>query len=215
VSEEHVGTTWKCLSELENEYLRIGTEHCDFLEQRTQLSAFLQLGIRAVSLLRGMLRILEPDFLDSYDPIRRAFIETWQLEYQFRLRDGTSNAQKWLQGDGGSWRPDFQMLEESNGRLNLEQGQFAREFNLLSEVAHPTLTAAQNSCAIASTLRGLNPNTGALEQTHLDLSVDYLNLVNRQIWVTLITADHLADLPIAHENLSACTAFHEAHTKLA
>ena len=160
-----------------------------------------------------MLRILDRDFLDAYDPIRRAFIETTLLAYYFRLKSATSEVQKWLQQMPKTWRPDFAALEESNKKLNLEMGNFAKEFNMLSELAHPTLLAAQNSVAIATTGRGYNQNSKQVDQSLQDLYVDFLNLVNRQIWLTLVTAEHLVELPIATDNLHACIEFHRAHTK--
>ncbi len=209
---EYVGTTLDCISELEREYLRLGAEDHAFLEDGTQLSAFFLMGIRGTSLLRGMFRLLEPDFLDAYDAIRRAFVEGWQLQYEFRLREGTAKAQKWLNEKGASWKPDFRRLEESNRELGLESGAFEREFFSLAEVAHPTFTAAKNSCAIASASRGLNQNAPLLQQAYLNLTLDFLNLVNRQIWLTIVTADHLLSLNVGRDNLKMCRVFHEAHT---
>jgi hypothetical protein len=86
-----------CLDELGQEYLKVGIDHCNRLEDHSQLSAFLMVGIRSVCLLRGMLRLSETQFLDSYDSVRRSFIESWQLQFEFKLRDSTAKAQKWLE----------------------------------------------------------------------------------------------------------------------
>src|ERR1700681_3591996 len=85
-----------CLDELEQEYLKVGIDHCKRLEDHNQLSAFLMVGIRSICLLRGMLRLSDPQFLDSYDSVRRSFIESWQLQFEFKLRDSTQKAQKWI-----------------------------------------------------------------------------------------------------------------------
>jgi hypothetical protein len=81
-----------CLDELEHEYLRLGIEHCKGLEDHSQLSAFV--GIRSICLLRGMLRLADAQFLDSYDSVRRSFIESWQLQFEFKLRDSTAKSSK-------------------------------------------------------------------------------------------------------------------------
>lgn len=209
----YVASTWSCLSELEVEYLRIGRDNCNSLSDGSQLSAVLMLSVRAVSLLRGMLKILDRDFLDAYDPIRRAFIETTLLAYYFRLKSAASDVQRWLQQTPGTWQPDFAALEESNRKLTLGVGSFAKEFNMLAEVAHPTLVAAQNSVAIATTGRGYKQNSEQVDRSLGALHVDFLNLLNRQIWLTLVTAEHLVELPIVVGNLQACIEFHQAHTK--
>ena len=49
-----------CLDELEQEYLKAGSDHCKGLEDHSQLSAFLMVGIRSICLLRGMLRLSDP-----------------------------------------------------------------------------------------------------------------------------------------------------------
>lgn len=39
--------TGRCLDKLEQEYLKVGIDHCKGLEDHSQLSAFLMLGIRS------------------------------------------------------------------------------------------------------------------------------------------------------------------------
>src|SRR5437868_5730676 len=102
---EFVNETGRCLDELEQEYLRVGIEECEGLEDHSHLSAFLMVGIRSVCLLRGMLHLAHPEFLDSYDSVRRSFIESWQLQFQFKLRASTAKAQKWLEGQS-EWQVD-------------------------------------------------------------------------------------------------------------
>ncbi len=81
-----VSLTRPALDQLEQEYLRVAAEKCGHLRQPTQLSAFLLCGIRSLSLLRGMLRLLEPTFLDSHAALHRAYLESWYLQFEFRLR---------------------------------------------------------------------------------------------------------------------------------
>ena len=99
------GNIGKCLDELEHEYLNMGGEHCRGLEDHSQLSAFFMLGIRSICILRAMLRLADPQFLDSYDSVRRSLIESWQLQFEFKLRDSVANAQKWLEGQP-EWQAD-------------------------------------------------------------------------------------------------------------
>ena len=108
-----------CLDELEREFLRVGVGRCKYLEDKSQLAAFLCLGIRAVSLLRRVVQLLAPDTLDSFDAVQRSFQETWQLQFEFRLVDSRSKAATWVAGQGGSWHADRKKLDgsmESLGR---------------------------------------------------------------------------------------------------
>jgi hypothetical protein len=129
-----------CLDELEQAYLKIGIDYCKGLEDHSQLSAFLMLGIRSICLLRGMLHLCDPQFLDSYDSVRRSFIESWQLQFEFKLRAATAKAQKWPERRP-EWQADRKKLETVIKKLYGEEGGFTREWASLSELAHPTYDA--------------------------------------------------------------------------
>jgi hypothetical protein len=113
----------QCLDELEHVYLGIGIERCKGLEDHSQLSAFLMLGIRSVCLLRGMLRLADAHFLDAYDCVRRSFIESWQLQFEFKLLDSSAKAQKWLEGKP-EWQADRKKLEAAIAKLLGGKGDF-------------------------------------------------------------------------------------------
>src|ERR1700676_3676656 len=162
-----------CLDALEQEYLKVGIDHCNKLEDHSQLSAFLMVGIRSICLLRGMLRLSDPQFLNSYDSVRRSFIESWQLQFEFKLRDSTARAQKWLERQP-EWQADRKKLEAVIKKLCGEEGGFTREWAGLSELAHPTLDATVNSVAIASTIFGMNPGPDRLDEELQKLASDYI-----------------------------------------
>lgn len=200
-----------CLDELETEYLRIGTERCRNLEDRTQLSAFLRLAIRSVSLLRTMLRLLEPDTLDAYDAVRRAFYEAWQLQFDFRLPDSATKVHKWFQGNADTWKADERKLEAFINSKTGGPGGFGREYGGLSELAHPTCAATVNSCALVTTRRGMNTDPELLGQQLKELAGDFAGLLNRQIWLTLDQNKELLDTCISPANLSSCLALHSEY----
>jgi hypothetical protein len=76
-----------------------------------------------------MLRLADPQFPDSYDSVRRSFIESWQLQFEFKLRDSAAKVQKWLEGQQ-EWQADRRKLEalvaKLYGFLAGFQGQVAR-----------------------------------------------------------------------------------------
>ena len=100
-----------CIDELEREFLRVGANECNCLQDTSQLSAFLRLAVRADSLLRGMLLLLSDGTLDSYDAVRRAYYETWCLQFEFRLKSSSGKVARWFQGQADAWKPDPQRLE--------------------------------------------------------------------------------------------------------
>jgi len=191
----------ECLDELECEYLKVRVEHCKGLEDHSQLSSFLMLGIRSVCLLRGMLRLADPQ-------VRRSFIESWQLQFEFKLRDSATKAQKWLEGQQ-EWQADRRKLEGLIAKLQGGPAGFAREFGELSEVAHPTLQAPINSVSIASTIAGVNPQPHRLQEEFDKLAHDYVGMVNREIWLTLQVCDEFIETSLKEERFSKCLTLHK------
>jgi hypothetical protein len=166
------------------------------------------LGIRSICLLRGMLRLCDPQFLDSYDSVRRSFIESWQLQFEFKLRDSTAKAQKWLERQP-EWQADRKKLETVIEKLHGEEAGFTREWADLSEMAHPTHDATVNSVAIASTLFEMNPRPHRLEGEFQKLAKDYVGMVNRVIWLTLHKCDDFIDTPLKGGQFPNCLELHK------
>src|SRR4051812_4783729 len=129
-----------CLNELGAEYLRVGADSCENMQDGSQLSAFLLLGIRSISLCHGLRLLWKQSWLDSFDVTRRAFLEACYLLYEFRLKDSEKKTKLWLQGAKDSWSPRFKKWEE----LVLVEGPpaFGPEYGEFSELAHPTIQAA-------------------------------------------------------------------------
>jgi hypothetical protein len=199
-----------CLDELESEYLNAGIDHCQGLDDHSHLSAYLMLGIRSICLLRSMFRLADPQFLDAYDSVRRSFVESWQLQFEFKLRDSTAKTQKWLEGQP-EWQADRKKLEALIVKLLGEEAGFAREWGELSEMAHPTFQATVNSVAIASTIAGVNPQPHLLEESFKTLARDYVGMVNRVIWLTLQTCDEFITPPLKAEQFPKSQALHQKY----
>jgi len=201
------------LDELESEYLRVGIENCGGLEDHSQLSAFLILGIRSICLLRGMLRLADPQFLDAYDSVRRSFVESWQLQFEFKIRDSNAKAQKWLEGVPDTWNADRAKLEGLIEKLQGGKAGFGREWGELSEMTHPTFQAAVNSVSIASTIAGVDPRPQALNVAFRRLMGDYLGHLNREIWLTLQICDDFIEAPLKEGGFPKCLELHNRFLK--
>lgn len=194
------------LDELENVFLRVGAERCKCLEEASQHSAFLRLGVRAVSLLRGMLPLLRSDTLDSYDAVRRAFLETWQLQFEFRLTSGGPKVAKWFAGQPGSWNLDFGRTANFIESLGRERPQYGREYGDLSELAHPTAAATANSCAVASVRRGMSSAAREIETALAEFAEDHTGLLIREIWIVDACGQDLIDVHIQPSQIPSCEA---------
>lgn len=103
---------FKCLDEVEQELLRVGEERCDFLQAQNQLSAVILLLLRAASLFRSMAKLLRSEELDAFDAVRRFFLESWHLAFQFRMENSKGEVGRWLARMPKSWSADIDQLEK-------------------------------------------------------------------------------------------------------
>jgi hypothetical protein len=101
-----------CLVETEQELIRVGRERHDFLQQQSQEAALILLLLRCCSLFRAMLSSLQRQELDAFDAVRRAYLETWHLAFQFRMPTLRGQAGRWLARQPNSWSADIGALEE-------------------------------------------------------------------------------------------------------
>lgn len=198
------GRVLACLNELEREFLRVGAEKCRCLEEPSQLSAFLRLGVRAVSLVRGMLPLLGPNTLDSFDAVRRAFLETWQLQFEFRLTGSSEKTARWFEDQGRSWAPDPQKIADFIESLGRKRPKFGREYGDLSELAHPTAKATANSCAVATTRLGISSVSDQIDKAVNELSEDFTGLLIHEIWLVDAIDPRLIDIHIPEDRIPEC-----------
>ncbi len=144
------GLVRKCLDEIEVQLLAVGKARCNSLHDKTQLSAVVVLLLRATSLLRSSLGLLERGELDSNDIVRRAFYEAWLLALEFRLVESEVKAAKWHVEESGAWALDISKLEAFARSQSIDIPNIGRDYGGLSEVAHPTKKAAWHSIRVAT-----------------------------------------------------------------
>ncbi|MFZ0275417.1 MAG: GNAT family protein [Candidatus Sulfotelmatobacter sp.] len=158
-----IALTRDSLNQLEQEYLRVGSENCGHLRQKTQLSAFLLCGIRSLSLLRGMLRLLEPQWLDSHAALHRAFLESWYLQFDFRAKKRTAahvGVETWFRKQSKLWEKKHtrQLVKDTLNGLGGKAPEFDLEYEALSNATHPTNEAAYSSQLVVVATGGISPN---------------------------------------------------------
>jgi hypothetical protein len=151
-----------CLDEIESELFRLADSgDCERFHKDTQLTAVLLLLMRMLSLIRSLLVLQESQDHDAFDGVLRAFEETWYLAHEFRLTARSHRAIAWLAGQRNTWKAKFGILIEFAKGRGHNAPTMGADYNILSELAHPTRTAAENSLALCMVRHGID---GAKEQ---------------------------------------------------
>lgn len=194
------------LNELEEEYLRIGSTQCNYLSDKTQLSAFLMLGLRSTSLLKSMLALLQPTLIMSgCDVVERAFLEASHLQLKFRFPDSTQKVSDWFSGKKKSWKSDKGKL---NSLFDVQKDTgFGREYGDFSASAHPTVEASRSSVALVTLVHGINANSQLLELTYAVRCGSFWNLLFREAWTALKDVPPLIHIPVDRAKLPLCVSF--------
>jgi hypothetical protein len=142
------------LDEAEAEILKLIDSKRIGASDHSQLAAVLFLLIRASSLLRASLSILEWGRLDAYDAVRRAYWEAWALAFEFRLAESQPKAAKWHEDQKKFGEPDIKKIEDFMKLQGIASPLLGKDYGGLSEVAHPTKSAAVNSMVVVVAPRG-------------------------------------------------------------
>jgi hypothetical protein len=100
------------------------------------------------------------DLLDGFHLIARGFEETWNLAHELRLKANQNKAIRWLLGQNDSWSAKLSdLIDFAIGRGH-KKPTLARDYGVLSELAHPTRSAADNSVTLCGVRLGI-PGAGA------------------------------------------------------
>jgi hypothetical protein len=138
-----------CLDEMDRCLFNAAAhDDCAGFHKNTQPTAVLTLLVRSSSLLRSLLQLFESGATDSFQVVLRAFEESWYLAFYFRFQDQYVNAAKWQAEVGGQWSPPIGELVEFAKARGVQEPTLGRDYGRLSEVAHPTKSAAFNSVTL-------------------------------------------------------------------
>jgi hypothetical protein len=197
----------QCLAEIEGELIRVGRTRHEFLREESQLSAVILLLLRCISLFRVMLRLLPDGDLDAFDAVRRAYLESWFLAFQFRIQVQEGDAGRWLARRSGSWQADIHRLEEYSRNRGNASPDLANDYGQLSELAHPTRDAAENSAAILLWRRGLNEDGHTVEEAITNLEGSIPAMLYRLLWLALDEDPSLIPLQLDERNTGTAVRF--------
>ena len=201
-----------CLDEIESELFRAADdEQCNRFHQETQLTATLLLLFRMVSLIRPLLLLLQSEDFDGFDAVLRAFEETWYLALEFRLRARRDQAMGWLARNKGSWKAKFGVLAEFARGRGHPSPIMGREYGLLSELAHPTRSAAENSATLCGVRQKISEAAAEIGEARANDAERIRYALYRLAWLILDHDPQFVQIPVDVKNLRASDKFVETY----
>jgi hypothetical protein len=202
----------RCLFELESALTLIGIRDCQNLQDHTQRSAVIFALLRATSLFRATLVLLEAGFMDASDVMRRAYWEAWMLGYEFRLEDSTRHAKLWHQEKHKHGIPEVSRVKSYEELCGIKTSTYGASYGGLSEVSHPTKSAAENSVVTISALHG--DKSGRVEDARQTiLHGDAPSMMYLLIWTAFCEWPGMISLGIKAEDISQSAAFYAEYDR--
>lgn len=142
------------LFELESALSAIGIRDCQDMRATTQLTAAIYCLLRATSLFRATLSLIHAGLMDASDVTRRAYWEAWMLGYEFRIESAAQHAALWHKEKHKYGKPDIGRVRSYELSHNITTSTHGAAYGGLSEVSHPTKSAAENSVVTVSAVHG-------------------------------------------------------------
>jgi hypothetical protein len=194
------------LFELESALSRVGIRDCQDLKADTQLSAAIYTLLRATSLFRATLLLLEHGLMDASDVMRRAYWEAWMKGYEFRIENSCQHAALWHKEKHKHGIPDIAMVKSYEVSHRITTSTYGAAYGGLSEVSHPTKSAAENSLVTMSAVHG--DKSGRIEDAQKNIAHgDAPPMMYLLIWTVLSEWPGMISLGITPEDLPRSVAF--------
>jgi hypothetical protein len=197
-----------CLGEMQSEIFSAAEDaECERFHKDTQLTATLLLIARMVSLIKPLIILQESGDYDAFDGALRAFEETWYLGHELRLVARKDRAIAWLAAKDNSWKAKIGVLIEFAKSRGHKASTMGADYNLLSELAHPTRIAAENSLAICMVRQGI---AGAKEQLAEQPKMKGERItyaLYRLVWLMTDQDDKFIKIPVDIKKMASCEKF--------
>lgn len=202
----------KCLDEIEAALFTVADgEECQKFHKDTQLTATVLLLLRMSSLIRPLLVLLQSEDFDGFDAVLRAFEESYYLAHEFRLGARKDRAMAWLAGDKNSWSPRIDVVKvfiEGRGHHNSKMG---HDYGLLSELAHPTVSAAGNSATLCGVRRGIPQAEAELTNARENNQERIRYALYRLAWLVLDQDAQFIPIPVEPKTMPTSEKFLETY----
>jgi hypothetical protein len=202
----------QCRDEIERELFRVANhDDCKRFYEESQLTAVLLLLIRSASLLQSLLVLFQSRNLDAFHPVLRAFEENWNMAHDLRLKAQQTKATKWLAQANDVYLASLPVLNEFIRGRGHHEPPLGRDYGSLSELSHPTRSAAMNSLAVALLrLKADGAEAGFRPAEENDqLRIPYA--LYRLIWLLLDQDPRFIPIPADPKNMPLSLKFYETY----
>lgn len=201
-----------CLDEIEAELFRLADDgECQRFHKDTQLTAVLLLLFRATSLIRPMVLLHRSADYDAFDAVLRAFEESWFLAHELRLVARHDKAMEWLKKEKDTWKAKLGILIEFAKARGLSAPKMGADYNLFSELAHPTRTAAENSVTLCGIRRGVEGAKLQITEQEQITRERIRYALYRLAWLLLDEDAKFIKIPATGKQLSASGKFLDSY----
>jgi hypothetical protein len=204
-----------CLDELDRELFR-AADHvdCDKFHKNSQMTAVLILLVRCSSLLRSSLLLFENRASDGFQVVLRAFEEAWYLAVVLRFADQSEKVRRWHDEENGTWSPPLNELKAFANDRGVADPPMGRDYGRLSEVAHPTKSAAMNSVTLCGSRLGMPEADAELEEEYRNEEARFPDALYRVVWAIGDGDDRFIPLHIDRKSLPLSWALVEGDKRL-
>jgi hypothetical protein len=198
----------RCLDEIEGALFKVADgDECQRFHKDTQLTATLLLLLRSSSLIRPLLVLLQSEDFDGFDAVLRAFEESWYLAHEFRLSARRDKAMAWLAGDKNAWSAKIDLLVAFAKGRGHPGPNIGRDYGLLSELAHPTRTAAENAVTLCGVRRGIEGADAELALSRVINEERIRYALYRLAWLALDQDAQFIPIPVAPKSMPLSEKF--------
>jgi hypothetical protein len=197
------------LFELESALSRVGISDCGDMHASTQLSAAIFCRLRATSLFRATLSLIHVGLMDASDVTRRAYWEAWMLGYEFRIESAAHHAEVWHKEKHKHGIPDIGLVKSYECSRGITASTYGAAYGGLSQVSHPTKSAAENSVVTVSAVHG--DQSGRIDNAQRTIAeTDAPAMMYLLVWTVFSEWPGMISLGIKPEEIPQSAAFYDA-----
>ena len=200
------------LFELESALSNVGIRDCQDLDAKTQMSASIFTLLRATSLFRATLLLIRAGLMDASDVTRRAYWEAWMKGYEFRIEGSNREAALWHKDKNKHGMPSIPKIKNYEMAHGITTSTYGSSYGGLSEVSHPTKSAAENSVVTMSALHGDKSDRIKLAQETI-LNGDAPSMMYLLIWTVFSEWPGMISLGIKPEDIPQAAAFYQEYDR--
>jgi hypothetical protein len=204
-----------CLEEIDRALFRVADhEDCQRFHVDTQLTAVVLLLLRCSSLLRALLILFRSGETDAFQVVLRAFEESWYLAHDLRLAEHSGRASRWLAEENDSWAARLgKLITFARGR-GLPNPSIGRDYGRLSEVAHPTKSAAMNSVTLCGARLGIDGADAELVEERKNEEARFPDALYRLLWLMVDQDKKFIPLHVEAKNVPLSWKFCDGEKRL-